>query len=96
MRQRRTSLRRRIALPASGGLRLQFQLIKPFAALTRFQELLSIPRLLIIRELLCVKHKELIQQLTAFAGLGTMLCNASLKVIGDAYVSFAVSCLQNI
>jgi len=33
----------RLALPASGGLRLDFQLIKPLSALAGFKKALSIP-----------------------------------------------------
>jgi len=51
---------------------------------------------MIIREFFCIKDKELIQQLPAFSGFGTVLYNASLKVISDAHVSLTVSCLQDI
>jgi len=51
---------------------------------------------MIIWEFFCIKHKELIQQLPAFAGFGTMLSYTALKVIRNAHVSLAVSCLQDI
>jgi hypothetical protein len=71
-------------------------MIKPVTPLARFQKLLSIPRFTIIWKFLCIKHKELIKQLPAFAGLGTMLLESPLKVVRYAYVSLTVSCLQDI
>ena len=88
MRQRRTSLRR-LALPASGGLRLYLQFIQPLSSLTGFQKPLPVSCTRVVREHLCVEQGEISQYLGSFCQFQMVFFEAAGQIVRYAHISLA-------
>jgi len=72
---------RRIALSASGGLRLCFQSIQPLSSLPRFEKFLPLPCRTVIGKDFSVYHWEMPYDLAAFWLFWTVLLQASGKIL---------------
>ena len=80
----------RIALPAFGGLRLEFQIVEPYAPLARFQEFFSFSCWFMVNKFFSMQNIEFSENLTPFWLFKSVLIQPSSQVIRYTNVSFAI------
>ncbi len=73
-----------------GGLRLEFQIVEPYASLARFQEFFSFACRFMVRKFFSIQNIEFPENLTPFRLFKLVLIQPSSQVIRDTNVSLAI------